>query len=109
MECIDPEQQKGPFHEWVANPSVRSYIKRQLVKFFTHFRENEQPIYFQRLKRMCHNNEHSLLVEWAHLKQANPKLAEWLAMHPLEVLPEYHAVVYALAVKTCPSYKDIVH
>jgi hypothetical protein len=57
---------------------------------------------------MCLNNEQSLVVEYVHIKEFNVKLTEWLAIYPTNVIPEYSAVVYTLASKIYPTYKDLM-
>lgn len=43
------------------------------------------------------------------MKEFSVKLAEWLAFYPSYVIPEYSAVVYVLASKSFPNYKNLIN
>jgi len=88
----------GNVKDWITEGRKRKAVKRRFKQFLLSFEtaseggKNEK-IYPQRIRNMCSRNSASLLVSFAHLGEANPQLAIWLADWPLDMLAIFDEVL----------------
>ncbi len=55
---------------------------------------------------MVLENKQSLIVDYAHFRNANNIMAGWLAFHPAKFIPEINAALFAVVCRMYPNYQQ---
>lgn len=103
------EDQRGPAADWIALDPVQRSISKKFRNFLLGFQaEKDGPRYYlEAILRMCRANKQSLEVSYAHLSQAMPILAVWVADVPKQMFEIFNQVAYQVALDKLPDYGDI--
>jgi DNA replication licensing factor MCM2 len=104
---INRENVKGKVSDWLLQPHVITYIQVTFSKIMKEFKEDDKPVYENRIVDMCTNNRQSLEVDFSHINASNNNLAGWLIQYPKYVLPYLDEVAFTLTCEIFPQYKNI--
>jgi DNA replication licensing factor MCM2 len=91
------EDARGKLSEWIKNPRTSRMIKTNFIRFLREFADEAgNLIYLPKITEMCSENRQSLVIDYTHLSNADPRLALWIADEPLYILPVLNEVAYLL-------------
>lgn len=98
-----------PLREWLQQPQTQKEICHRFDKFLHNFQEEKGTslVYYERIKKMCNNNEQSLEVNMEHLVSNQSVLGVMLADEPEQMLELFNKVLKEVVLTVYPSYMDI--
>mmetsp|Transcript_15174 Transcript_15174/g.45748 ORF Transcript_15174/g.45748 Transcript_15174/m.45748 type:complete len:886 (-) Transcript_15174:420-3077(-) len=101
------EDQRGAAGEWVAKEPVQRKIAARFRRFLLTFSDKEdgQKLYYDAIRDMCAANKQSLYVSYAHISQAMPILAVWVADVPNQMFQIFNRVAY----EVCQEIFEDIH
>ena len=106
--ALDYEDPKGKLSKWINEPRTKRWILRNFKTFLLDFVDEQgNKIYQQRIREMCAENKQSLEVSYAHLTQANPTIALWVADEPQVILPFLNEFAFEIVLLQFKSYRNI--
>ncbi|ENN76347.1 DNA replication licensing factor Mcm2 [Dendroctonus ponderosae] len=105
------EDTKGyTIKEWVVMMGPRTEISNRFKNFIrTYVNSRGQYVYKEKIRRMCENNQSSLIVEFPNLANKEHVLAYFLPEAPLQMLEIFDEVAKDIVLSMYPSYDRVTN
>ncbi|MCQ2817571.1 MAG: ATP-binding protein [archaeon] len=107
-EFIKREDAKGNIGEWLQQPHSIRFIRNTFTKLLKQKKDAEgNTIYERKLVDVCKANKVSLEVNFNHIHEFAPSLANYLVSYPEIVLPYLDDVAFELTGELFPNFQNI--
>lgn len=96
--------------DWVVMMGPRTEIANRFKNFLrTYVTSKGQYIYKEKIRRMCENNQSSIVVEFPHLANKEHVLAYFLPEAPFQMLEIFDEVAKDIVLSMYPSYDRVTN
>ncbi|KAF7268896.1 DNA replication licensing factor Mcm2 [Rhynchophorus ferrugineus] len=96
--------------DWVIMMGPRTEISNRFKNFLrTYVSSKGQYVYKERIRRMCENNQSSIVVEFPHLANKEHVLAYFLPEAPFQMLEIFDEVAKDIVLSMYPSYDRVTN
>ncbi|KAL7714945.1 DNA replication licensing factor MCM2 [Entamoeba marina] len=106
LQTIDKDQIK----DMLQKEEVELLVSETLTNFLLYYTEEEtskRVVYVSAIRKMVGMNSSSLHISFLHLAAISKLLAQWLVLHPSQMIPIFSNAATSATLRLYPDYKDI--